>query len=89
MTEGIVILSFSLRLLYRKLQLTLNLSHKEIVNHNVIGRLIKFVLDPNESELTLHFFTTIQQIHSFQQTDERALIALEFRPHQIAHPEDY
>jgi hypothetical protein len=89
MAENIIIFLFSLGLLYRELKFALHLAHKEIIDHNIASRLIKFILDSDQLEHSLHGFTVIKQIHSLQDVDEAALGALQFGSHQIADPEDH
>ena len=70
MTKSIVIFFFSFGLLNRELKLTLNFTHKKIVDHNVIGRLVKFVLDSDEFKFTLHGLIPIKYVHGFKDVDE-------------------
>jgi len=54
MTEGIVMFLFSFGILNRQLKLTLDLTHKEVVNNDVVGGFIKFVPDLYNFEFVLH-----------------------------------
>lgn len=75
-TEGIVVFLFSFGLLNGQLQLTLDFSHEEIVDHDVVGRVIQLVFDPDQLELPLHRLTLIEKVERFKQSDETALGAL-------------
>ena len=77
-TKSIVIFFLALHILNRKLKLTFYFSHKNIVDHDVVGRVIQFVLDPDNPETVVHERTTIHEVHSLQNTDEGVLVALEF-----------
>ena len=89
MAEGKVTLLLSLGLLNGKLQFTLDFSHEKIVNHDVICRVVKFVFDSYQFELTFHEITIIEKVHRFQDIDEGGLRTLQFGSHQIAHPKHY
>jgi hypothetical protein len=89
MAESIVVFFLALDLLDGQLQLALHFPHKEIVNHDVIGRLIQLVLDPHQLELTMHRVAAVKQIHSFEHVDEDRLGALQLRSHKIADSEDH
>ena len=65
MAEGIVIFFLSFGLLNRKLQLTLNFPHEEIVDNNVVGRSVHLIADLDDFELLLHGLAGIQQVHCF------------------------
>ena len=86
MTEGVVALLLSTRLLNRQLKLALNFSHEKVVDHDVVGRLVKFVLDSDQLELALHALAVfmVQSIHRFQKIDEATLTALILRSQQVA-----
>ena len=83
--ESVVALLLSLGFLNWKLQLTLNFPHKKIVYHDVVGWIIKFILDPDELELSLHALTIliIQNMHSFQKINKSSFTALILRPEQV------
>ena len=78
MTEGVVALLLPRWLLNGQLQLALDLSHEEIVDNDVVGRLVQFVLDPDQFELALHALAifVIQSVHSFQEAYEATLATL-------------
>lgn len=84
-TEGVVVLRFTLRLLDGQLQLALHSAHEKIVHHDVVGRVVEFVLNPHQLELPLHGFAVIEQIHGFEETNETAFAALQFGPHQVTY----
>ena len=84
MIEGLVIFLPSFGLMDGKLKLALNLTHKEIVDHDIIGRFIKFIFNSDYFELVPHLFTIIKEIHSFQDTDECILPAVHFGSEKIS-----
>jgi len=84
MTENIVIFLLSFGFLNRKLQLALYFTHKQVVNHYVVGGIFELVLNPNQFKLSIHGFALIQQVHRFEQRDKAGFTALEFSSHQIA-----
>ena len=88
-TEEVVVLFLALHLLDRQLKLALHLPHEEIVNHDVVCRLVQFVLYPHQLELSLHVLTVVQSVHCFEQTYEGAFTALVLRSHQVTHSESY
>ena len=88
MTESIIIFLLALRLLNGQLQLALNFPVEKIVDHDIVGRVIQFIFDPDDSEAIAHERSAVKKVHRFQHTQEGVLAALEFRSHQIAHPEN-
>ena len=88
MTKSIVIFFFSFGLLNGELKLTLNFAHKKIVDHNIIGRFIKFVFDSDEFKFALHGLIPIKYVHCFKDVDESWLIAFVVGSNQIADPKN-
>ena len=73
----------------RKLKLTLNLSHEEVVDHYIVGWVIEFVPDFDYFEFGLHIVPTIEQVHSSEDVDEATLAAHELGPDQVHDSEYY
>ena len=67
------------------MELALHLSHEEVVYHDVVGWIVKFVLDSDQFEFSTHQLAVIKKVHGFQQTDEGTLGALKFRSHEIGY----
>ena len=61
--EGEVALLLALGLLGRQLQLALHLPHEHVVDDDVAGGSVQFVLDPHQPELIPHSLLTIQEVH--------------------------
>ena len=78
MTESIIIFLLALRLLNGQLQLALNFPVEKIVDHDIVGRVIQFIFDPDDSEPIAHERSAIKKVHSFQHTQEGILAALKF-----------
>ena len=87
MAECIIAFLLSFRLLNGELEFALNFPHEEVVDHNVVGRIVQFVLDSDQSEFALHALILIEKIDRLQQADEPTLGALQFRSHDIADSE--
>ena len=87
--EGIVIFLFSFWLLNGELQLARNLSHEEVVDDDITGRVIQFVFDPGQFELSLHALVLVEEVHSFEDVDKGTLAALQFRPHDVPDLESH
>ena len=87
MTESVVVLLLALSFLNRKLQLALHLTHEEVVDHDVIGRIIQFVLDSDQFELVYHQITIVKQIHCFKNADEVTFRTLVLGSHEVTHSE--
>lgn len=85
MTENIVVLFLSLRLLDRELQLTLHPPHEQVVYHDVVGRVVQLVLDPHQLKLPLHLLAVVQHVHRLQQADELRFSALQLGSQQVTH----
>ena len=75
-TEGVVVLFLALCILNRKLKLALNLPHKEVIDHHIVGWVIQFVPDPHYFKFALHILAVIQNVYRFQKSDKSALTAL-------------
>ena len=88
-TEGIVIFLFSFWLLNGELQLTRNLSHEEIVDNDVVSRIVQLVFDPGQFELPLHALVLIKEVHSLEDVDKSTLAALQLRPHDVPDLESH
>ena len=87
MAEGVIAFLLSFGLLNGELEFALNFPHEEVVDHNVVGRIVQFVLDSDQSEFALHALILIEKIDRLQQADEPTLGALQFRSHYIADSE--
>ena len=61
-TKHIIILFLPFGLVNWKLQLALNSSHEKVVNHNIIGWLVKFVSDPSQLKLSSHDLVVVKKI---------------------------
>lgn len=89
MAKDIVLLFFAFGFLDGELEFALNFAHKEIIDDDVVGRVVQFVLDPYQPKLILHLLVVVQDIHSLEQTDEFGLAALELRSHKVSHSEHH
>ena len=76
MTEGVIIFLFTFGFLDGKLELALHFSHEKVVYHDVVGWIIKFILDSDQFEFAAHQLAVVKEVHRFQQTDEGAFGAL-------------
>ena len=89
MTEGVVVLFPALGLVDGELQLALDPPHEEVVDHDVVGGVVEFVLDPDQLELALHGLAVVEQVHGPEDVDEGVLGALELGPHEVGDPEHH
>jgi hypothetical protein len=83
----VVVLLLALGLLDVQLQLALDPAHEEVVDHDVVSRVVQLVLDAHQLEEPPHLGAVVEVVHGVEQADEAALRALQFRPQQVAHPE--
>lgn len=86
--EGVVSLLLTLGLLNRELEFTLNFTHKEVVDDDVVRGGVQLVLDPHQLELVLHLWTAVEEVHGLQKTDETVFGTLKLAPQEIAHFKD-
>ena len=47
------------------MELALHFSHEEVVYHDVVGWVVKFVLDSDQFELSAHQLAVIKEVHCF------------------------
>ena len=85
MTESIVIFLFSLGFLSWQLQLALDFSHEKVIDHNIVGRVIKFIFDSNEFKFIMHWLPIVKDVHSFEYINEAAFTALQLGSHQVTN----
>ena len=89
MAEGIVVLLPALGFVDGELQFALDPPHEEVVDHDVVGGVVEFVLDPDQFELSLHGLAVVEQVHGPEDVDEGVLRALELGPHEVGDPEHH
>ena len=89
MAELVVVFFFLLGFVDRKLKFALYLPHEEIVDDDIVSRIIKFILDSDQLELPLQLFPCVKHVHSFKEVDEGVLAALKLRSHQVTNSEPY